>query len=831
MPEKENVSMRKIGINKALNEIINEQKKFKPRSNKLTMGTEISDSGNLYSADISKIKVLSGLNILADSLIKLIIEKSVFAKSDIFIEQRVSPDLQSELYKAGVENISFFTRLTVIENLPNFYEDINYQIHYMFNAVQNSELYSKLFPETVEKSCGILFPFHREAENDITRFFYLIEYVNSGKFLRISLESEQDTRLYMNRIPHYVVEHIDLVHAKIDISKVALNVTQGITVACVNQKTNFYADSKGYDDYIKFLNTAGFSDLEIISFSWDSQFSKKILSQTKNYLYAHIIHILYNLGDSLLVNKILHKDIIRLDDNDFNCYIDISQKDRCLNISFMKQRSKIELSDYLEKMPKVSQTAENNPEILKNINTLLIHHLTSEVLGFIQSLINMGTINIETLWVKYAGEIEPEYREIILSLPEHIFRFYSLTPVPEENGIQNRFILSDEFSPSEYFKPLNTILHNNKYYFFGAMQLTAAHLFFNMALYCYKNKTLFNVIEDGGYISPEINRLCLENYDVKKSAEFFKYPVTEFQKDDLSKSFEEWLKPVYIGSIEHTKNGYDALNKVFSKYGKLAFPSLTIAVSNYKVNNESRDVVYSCLNAVENIMNSMGFIFSERTALVLGAQGALGRKAMKILESRIGSDNLYGVDLIKPETKINWCYAPDIMSLPEKYLKSIDLIFGVTGISVCNEKWLEKLIFKTEKENIFFASGSTKTAEFTHLSDWLSKISQNINLKIRGHNVKISFSEIHDKKTGAYQGRTAALSFAEKTIKLHLLADIMPVNFLYYGVPAETMNNVMYELLKMNIALIKNHKNNKPLPSELIALDHDISIDGILSDK
>lgn len=72
------------------------------------------------------------------------------------------------------------------------------------------------------------------------------------------------------------------------------------------------------------------------------------------------------------------------------------------------------------------------------------------------------------------------------------------------------------------------------------------------------------------------------------------------------------------------------------------------------------------------------------------------------------------------------------------------------------------------------------------------------------------------------------LAFGGKTVTLHLLADLMPVNFLYYGVPSETMNHVMDELLQLTALLARKPADGKPFPPALLALDHEIGLDGKL---
>ncbi len=821
--------MRKIRLSKVLNELIDERRSEKGISHKLAMGREMPDSSNasdmssVFAVDISRIRALTGLNILAESLIKAIIDQSIFGRSDILIEQRVDPDLQPELHDAGVANLTFSTRLTVLEDLPQFYDAIGFQIRYMLNAIQNDAIYEELLPQEGKSPRGILFPFHREDDSDLTGFFYLIEYVPSGRFLRITLESVQDSRLRMTRIPHVVVDSIDMIHTRIDIPNAAATIVQGLLEACIHQRWNYTATIMDVGDLIHFLCKAGLPDLEVLSFSWPAEFRREALSSVRSLLYSRVIRILYVLGSSTMIAQLLQARAVRLQDGKCCCFLDLSQRNRCLNLSFLEPRERTGLQEYLERIPAVRQTAQGEHDVFRDVRVLLVHHLTSEVLAAVQAMVDMGARQVETLWVKYAGEVEAAFKEVMLSLPENIFRFRGVTPVLDDDGFQNRFLLSEEFTPPKDLTSLAALLGEKPHRFFEAMRQTAGHLLFKTAMACRKDGGRFIIIEDGGYIAPVVNRLCLENRTVKQTAEYFGFPESELSKEDLSEPFESWIRPALIGSVEHTRNGYDALLKVMSDFGKLSFPAVSIAISDFKVNRESGGVIYSCLNAVENIMSGTGFALSERTALVLGAQGALGRKAMRILSDRVGMGRLYGVDIVKPASVPEWTFAADLSSLPDEALKSIDLILGLIGVSICTPDWIEKLILSTNKRHIFFASGSTKTAEFAHLTDWLSECLRNPCPTLGGQPLSLAFSGIYDPKTGTHQGRSVHLTIGEKTVSLHLLADLMPVNFLYYGVPSETMNYVMDELLRISAELVRRDKLQSPLPPRLLALDHEIS--------
>lgn len=816
--------MRKAGIQRALNELI-EERAGAVAAERPILGERTGGVAG-FTVDIGRIRVLTGLNILAESLIKSLAERSVFGPCDVHLEQPVNPDLQPELHAAGVAHVSFYARLSVLEDLPRFQTDVGYQVRYMFNAIQGDDLFQDLFPPPGQAPKGILFPFHREDGSDVTGFFYLLEHVPCGRFLRITLESEGDSRLRMTRIPHRSVNRIDLVHTRVDIPRAAAVVAQGIMEACARQSWKYDATPTHLDEYFRFLRLAGLPQVEALSFSWAASFARDTLSSPRPRLHASAARMLYALGDSALVSRLLDGQGVRLVEGDRVVHLDLSQKNRCLSLSFGAPREKTGMRDCLARMPAVQGTSRERPEAFAGVRVLLIHHLTGEVLGFIQALADMGAPLVETLWVKYAGAVEPAFREIILSLPETLFRFRGLTPVPEPDGVQSRYLLSGEYSDPADLAALEALLRAAPHGFFEAMRRTAGHMFFGMAMESLRRGERFMVVEDGGYLAPILHRLCLESRTVAEVAAGFGFPEGQVPEDARTRRLREWLEPAFLGSVEHTRNGYEALKAVAGDGGTLAFPSLSIAISDFKVNGESRDVAYSCLHAVESILNGMGYALADRVALVLGAQGAIGRKTMGILEARLGANHLCGVDVVAPAASPGWTYARNLDALPEAALAEVDLVFGVVGRSICTPGWIERLLRRTRKAHLFFASGSTKTAEFSHLSDWLSALATRAAPVVAGEAAEMAITEIFDPKSGARQGRSARLKFGGRTVTLHLLADLMPVNFLYYGVPSETMNRVMNELLQLAALLARRSAEGRPFPPALLALDHEIGIDG-----
>jgi hypothetical protein len=228
--------------------------------------------------------------------------------------------------------------------------------------------------------------------------------------------------------------------------------------------------------------------------------------------------------------------------------------------------------------------------------------------------------------------------------------------------------------------------------------------------------------------------------------------------------------------------------------------------------------------------------------MVLGSHGAIGKYLMDHLSNRIGNDSLSGVDVVfGKETVVNknsnntidiqnhrpdYAHAEKIEKLPENILYKTDIFLGVVGRSIMHSPVLEKIILKSEKSDLFFVSGSTKTAEFTDLSEYLRNLQVSDNPAVGGIPVRIQIDPIRDPQTSVIQGSCVKIIFSEnKSVNLHLLGGLTPINFLYYGVPTETMDPVLAQLLQLSGGFIKNHESGVSYKPMLHAIDYEITAD------
>ncbi len=262
------------------------------------------------------------------------------------------------------------------------------------------------------------------------------------------------------------------------------------------------------------------------------------------------------------------------------------------------------------------------------------------------------------------------------------------------------------------------------------------------------------MIEDGGYIAPLLNDAALSKQSLCALREEHSMAAdadTDAKLAGLLDMGEIVTKHV-IGTVEHTRNGYDKVQKCALKHGKLARPAFTIAISYVKTQFEACSVASTCLNSLHNALLSRGRVMHSRNITVIGSRGNIGGRTAKALLYRVDDwkAQLSGVDLRtgydNNEKRPEWEPSPyesvvpgmlesrRFSDLPREIRRKVDIVFGVTGGRTQNpdESWNETLVpsdidfwlsegTSTYKE-LWLVSGSTKTKEFEVVKDWVEDL-------------------------------------------------------------------------------------------------------------
>jgi hypothetical protein len=409
------------------------------------------------------------------------------------------------------------------------------------------------------------------------------------------------------------------------------------------------------------------------------------------------------------------------------------------------------------------------------------------------------------------------------------------------------------------YDQLDKVMKENKMTFIQAMRCLCMDTFFKqLARSSAKGRELI-VLEDGGYITPILNQSAIDDLTVAQVREKYYCPVDEETDSKLGGSLKmsDVLKNNrVVGSVECTRNGYDHNVDTQNAYGgNLFIPNMAVAVSYKKTQIEASSVAGSCLNAILSAMYSYGMVLQHRNAMVIGSRGNIGRwliRALHALLDRRGIDGMENPKVIGCDIKVGrkqgtdpvptWQKRDDEPSLPNieeqasyddfdpDRLHDLDLIIGVTGgptpgHQTMGREHLIDWLANGNKETLFIASGSTKTDEFPDLLAWVNEILEGSSVDIRGREATVAKMDLKDplskRSYGArYQfvimGKDGAKTQTRSVIFLN---NLMPVNFLFFGVPTEIIDQVLAQVISVTANLHRQApKINRP---RVFAIDYD----------
>jgi hypothetical protein len=516
------------------------------------------------------------------------------------------------------------------------------------------------------------------------------------------------------------------------------------------------------------------------------------------------------------------------------------------------------LNDYLKKNALVESVVKKHKAArpFSKISVLLIHHLTREVLGTIQAFRLLGCDHLAAQFLGYNPDAAKIFRPALLTAPDAELQIIKLkTDDNDKHTIDRGFTKPADFLPSDdidgAIKDKNYLLCQRSLALFVALKMLA------------KCATLEEqklvVVEDGGYIAPLLNDAALRRLTI---SDFRKenFVAKDSATDEILKKFSDMSKLVdqfLTGTVEHTRNGYDKVQRIFLKHGgKLARPHFTIALSHAKTQDESNYVAGTCINSLSNALGSYGRCLRPRRVCVLGSRGNIGGRAVKAFNHRLdtGVDQVYGVDLrvgfACSEERPEWEPSPynqplegvmesrKFSDLPETDRQKVDVIFGVTGGRQLRDDdksfdetlvaddikfWLEN--GDTKYNELWLVSGSTKTREFELVKKFVEDLA---NGKEKYKDWQVTSETWKDPLSHRDYGEK--FSFAPQKGKraktLFAVNDWKPANFMFYGVPTEGIDGILAQLVDVTVRLI----NKASIASaEVHAVDYAaIATDGII---
>lgn len=807
---------------------------------------EQEDGG--YLIDMTNMRVFSGIPGFVRSLTSQVLEHCRSSPVDILVRVLVDFENTPDLAQLGLTHVVLYVRGPVARHVLENPDGFHQHLRLVFDAVQTPRWGGLLFPGAFEgeaesichrsepEALALLFPFHRGFRVPAA-YFMLLEHDPQCRFLRLTIEDGKQSRLFLKRIPHRVVSEMGRRHYRQDIAIMAEQIFNGIHRECHNQQSEYMESPGRQAALFELLMASGLEKVTGAVFRWTQDISEKVLLSEDAAFVRLLSKILLLLEDERLVRVVSSGCTLEMVDDEDRIFLDLSRKGTMLNVSMGAPRKQPDMAAHLRRLPHLLQAQQRqSPQLLKKYRFLLIHHATSEVLGFVKALDATGCGSLATLFIRYQGVVPEFHLEDMLSLPEDRFLFLGLQRIELRDSMDGAYILSRQYSPLQGFKDLDRALRALRGNYLTSMRLAAGHLFFKEGLAAKAQGNQLVLIEDGGYLGPTLNRLCHESCSLGQALERFAVPAPPDM--DTRGPLEEWLRGLVPGTLEHTTNGYQQLQAVEAACGGLTFPALSIATSRYKNVVEAEACAHSILNAVESIFNGLGRCMIHRHALVLGSRGNIGRFLMRSVALRVTYGNATGLDLKVSSGEMSDFQEFAYMNeLPEAVWTSLDLFLGITGVSVLQRNFFERLLLLGTARELFFASGSTKNIEFADLTAWIEELSHLPHPTIKGYPIRLEKQPVKDPQSRNLQGHHVRIFFEGNTHPssgpvlpckdIYLLSDVMPVNFLYYGVPGEVIDGVFEELYSLLCGFVSRMNQGDSYAPGVYGLDVNIDKNGV----
>ena len=796
----------------------------------------VEETEDVYSIDLTNLRIFFGLSILSRSLGDEILDKIQNFPGDVFIIHKLNPNLNAELVELHISHIQIYARAGVLKDILLYTSEFQDHLRSVFGTFQRPVWANCIHPEFYgsdpkkEVSKALVFPFHHASQNQNIDYQFILErvpnQVETGTFLlRLTIENPERAKIDLETIPHVIVDDLGERVYIAGSTKISESVTNSVLSACLRSEFHCKEENREFHTVFNQLAKTKLGELLEINFYWNESFSEFCLSQDPRHILLIFKKLFLCLEDTKITESLRKGKTIQVAIGKFTVFIDLSRLDRVLNFSFNKKRITVDLAYYLKRMPMLESvtTKEFEKFSFSNVQVFLIHHITSEILAFAEMIRRKKAKSLEIAFVKYGGPVPPTYLETLLDIPTEWFYMSGLAIKWDPNG-KSYYVPSSLYSDPNSILEITKVLEQKKLDFFPAMKLLAGHRFFQYLFLAHKTKNKVILIEDGGYIASFIQRMVHAKYTVQDVME--EYCISE-SPINPKESFSKILDESFVGSVEHTRNGYDRLVEL--KKDKIPFfkPVYSIAVSNQKAKEESKEVSHSILHATESILNGLGKILSKRKILLLGSEGNIGSCLQAQLSSqKIDSEflPLVCVDLKYKTSDSQTQKYIHLKDIPKKDFQEVEIILGVIGISIFTKEFIEDLLLRGKKRDIYFISGSTKTAEFTHLSEWINNLSKENTF--HGSKIVLKNSRILDPQTGIDQGGQIdfRLETPEGVIEktFYLFSDLRPINFLFYGVPTEGMDPILSQLATSSLGMVKQFEEGTLQKPDLYAVDHQI---------
>jgi hypothetical protein len=826
----------KVARPRALRPLIIGMKEARPRPSKIetSLGPSLTWSDPCWALDLGALPILHGLSVLSRALAEMAVGQARSDRIDVSAERKLRPRENPELIERfGIDLVKITAEHEAMESLAAGPELAESRLRALLGSLQRKKYRDALLPADRRRSRALVAEFGAAA----ARRRFVLEFVPGRKehggpdpvrgSLRITVEGTAGRRLDMTSIPHVTIDDVEDRRFIGGSTRIAQTWTDAIRREAERGRRSFFEERRPHSHLFRQLDQSGLTALRRVSIQWSESALPFLLETEPQDVSESLKRVLLALEDRNVRRLLAEREVVRVDGGGAPVFLDLAQLGRVLELSLGRRRERPDVGAYLARMPVLAAaTARGAPAApLSGVRIFLAHHMTGEVLGLIAALRALGCRDLTCLFITYAGEAPPSYLDAVLDLPSEEFRALALVNVPTPGRVEGRYRLSTQYSRLEEAEAIGRALHGRDDHYLSAMRAAAIVPFVSQLARAEAARDRCLLIEDGGYLGPALQDALCRNLTCREFAAGMGHEIAD-------------ERPLAVlaqggrlgGLVEHTRNGFDRLAEVEARHGRLGLPAFSIAISRLKRDVESREVAAAILNAVETVLHAEGRILSRRSCLVLGSRGAIGLRLFEALQGRLedAGRTVAGIDLAAPAHATGRAReARTLAELGDDAWLEVDLVLGVTGASVLSGGDVERRLLSGARPVLTLASGSTKKAEFSDVMTWLDALMQSREPKIGGRATSVVAEELLDPRTARVYGRryVFAIDGVDGPRTLTCLAQLTPVNFLFYGVATELIDEVLAQLLTASLGLLARVGDPTLFP-RLYAVDRDIDDHG-----
>ncbi|MBL9079726.1 MAG: hypothetical protein JNL08_19650 [Planctomycetes bacterium] len=791
-----------------------------------SLGPELVFADGVWHLACAELPTVRGLSVLARALAEMAAAQLRGERVDIAFERRLRPRENPELIdRFGIDAVRLVAEREVAPAIADHPEWFEASLRAMLGSLQRQRFRDALLPTERTASRALVAEFAGAAACRVVLDFVPMRRDGARGALRFTIEGGAGRRLALDTLPHEWIRDIGERQFLAGSTRISQTWTEALRREAERGRRSFVERRDPHSHLFRQLDQAGLGMLQRVALHWSDDAAPLLLESEPDQVAELLKRVLLTLEDRSVRRLLAERETLRVDTGALPVFLDIAQLGRVLGISLGERRERLDVDAFLRRMPALRRVvAAHTRAPLQSVPVFLVHHMTAEVVGLIAALRALGCRDLCCLFVTYAGEPPASYLDAILDLPPDEFRAAALAHVPVRGRVGGHYRLSAHYSDLDEAAAITAALQGREEHYLESMRAAAVVPFLRQLARAEAAGQQCLLIEDGGYLAPVLHDAALRGDTIGAVARELGHAAAAADARPVA----DVLRARLIGTVEHTRNGFDKLAAVQAQHGRLALPAFSIAISRLKRVVESREVAAAILQAIEAVLNAGGLTLARRRALVLGSRGAIGRETCRALEHRLDHAAVLGVDLAAAAGAAvpGRTEARTLDELPADAWPSVDLVVGVTGQSVLRGADVERWLLQSPHDTLVLASGSTKRAEFADLMQWYDDLLRHPSPRLGGAPVELAIEELVDPRTARVYGHRWCFGLADGRRKaVWALGGLAPINFLFYGVANEIIDDVLQQLLAASLGLLRRTAAGGLAP-RLHAVDRDIDADG-----